>query len=96
MCHCRKSNNGIVATQPERIAQPERIEEVVDENTMEPPKVENIPKPIEKNTSGSQEPSLSHVVEPLFLERLEMRIKPPKFDLVSEVRYLSTKISLLQ
>jgi len=73
-----------------------RIEEIIEEDIMDIPKVETTPELEEQPTSRSQEPSSSHIVQPPFLERLEMKLKQPEFDLVSELRNVCIKIPLLQ
>lgn len=78
------------------MTQPGRIEEIVEEDTIEMPKVETKPEQVEQPNSRPQEPSSSHTIQPLFLERLEMKLKQPEFDLVSELRNVCIKIPLLQ
>ena len=68
------------------VTQPRKIEEIIEEDTIDTPEVENTPETAKQTIPKPQEPSLSHTVQPPFLERLEMKIKQPKFDLVSELR----------
>ena len=78
------------------VAQPERIEEIVEEDTPEITEVETTPEPVEQPTLSLQEPSSSHMVQPPFPERLEMKLKQPEFYLVFELRNVCIKILLLQ
>jgi len=73
-----------------------KIEEIIVLNTLDTPKVENIPEPIEQPIPKSQEHSLSHTIQPPFPKRLEMKIKQLEFDLVYELRNVCIKILLLQ
>ncbi len=59
------------------MTQPKRIEETVEEDALEIPKVETTPEPVKQPTSRSQEPSSSHIVHSPFPKRLEMKLKQP-------------------
>eukprot|EP00253_Pinus_taeda_P012291 PITA_12291 len=78
------------------VTQPRIIEEIVEEDTIEMPKVKTTLKKIEQPTSRPQEPSSSHMIQPPFPERLGMKLKQLKFDLVYELRNVCIKIMLLQ
>ena len=80
------------------VNQPKKIEEIVEEDTLEIPEEETTPEPAKPSTSRPQEPSSSHIVQPPFPERLEIEIKmkQPEFDLVSKLRNMCIKIPLLQ
>ena len=78
------------------VTQPERIEEILEEDSLEIPEDETTPEPTK--SSGPQESSSSHMIWPPFPERLEMEIKTKQneFDLVFELRNMCIKIPLLQ
>ena len=60
------------------------------------PEVEITPQPTEQPTSRPQEPSSSLTIQPPFPERLGMKLKQLKFDLVYELRNVCIKIMFLQ
>lgn len=80
------------------VNRPKRIEDIVEEYTLEMVEEETTPEPTKSSTSRPQEPSSYHIFQPSFPERLEMEIKErkPEFDLVSELRNMCIKIPLLQ
>ncbi len=57
------------------MTQPKKIEEIIGEDTLDKPEIETTPKPTEQIILKSQEPSSSHTVQPIFPEKLEMKIK---------------------
>ena len=77
------------------VTQPRKIEEIIEEDSLDTPKVETTPEPAEQIIPRLEEPSSSHTVHTPFPKRLEMKIKRPKFDLVSELRNVCIKILLL-
>eukprot|EP00253_Pinus_taeda_P009414 PITA_09414 len=78
------------------VTQPRTNEEIIEEDILDTPEIENTSEIAEQTIPKSQEPSLSHIVQPTYPERLEMKIKQPEFDLVYELRNVSIKIPLLQ
>lgn len=77
------------------MTQRRKREEIIEEDTLNTLEVETTPEPAEQIILKSQEPSSSHIVQPPFPKRLEMKIKQREFDLVSELRNVCIKIPLL-
>lgn len=78
------------------MTQPGKIE-IIEEETLDTPKTENIQDTEGQNILSSQKPSSSQTVQPPFPKRLEMKeiMKQAKFYLVSELRNVCINISLL-